>query len=121
MWRWYTLLSFRSSCRHRGVEGQVQAGRNRKDAKVALAREITARFHSLAAARCGRAETFVDRQPGWRAGGVSRCCPRRLARTRAPAGIAALLRQAGPVASGGEGNRLIQMAAGDAGRRRDRR
>jgi tyrosyl-tRNA synthetase len=50
MWRWYELLSSRSAAEIAKLRGEVQAGRNPKDAKVMLAREITTRFHGAAAA-----------------------------------------------------------------------
>ena len=105
MWRWYTLLSFRSLAEIEALKAEVQAGRNPKDAKVALAREITARFHSLAAANAAE-QDFINRSQG----GVPKDIPALalpLGGGGAPIGIAALLRQAGLVASSGEGNRLI--------------
>ena len=50
MWKWYTLLSFKSEAQIAALKAEVEGGRNPKDAKVALAKEITARFHSAAAA-----------------------------------------------------------------------
>src|SRR5947207_9023136 len=50
MWDYYTLLSFRSEADILKLKAEVQAGRNPKDAKVQLAKEITTRFHSAAAA-----------------------------------------------------------------------
>jgi hypothetical protein len=50
MWKWFTLLSFRPETEIAALKREVQGGRNPKDAKVALAREITARFHGAAAA-----------------------------------------------------------------------
>src|SRR5512144_2778505 len=51
MWRWYTLLSFKTQAQIDWLKMEVeQAGRNPRDAKVALAKEITARFHSAQAA-----------------------------------------------------------------------
>src|SRR4051794_16192656 len=42
MWRWYTLLSFKTQAQIDGLKMEVeQAGRNPRDAKVALAKEIT--------------------------------------------------------------------------------
>ncbi len=105
MWRWYTLLSFRSLAEIEALKAEVQAGRNPKDAKVALAREITARFHSLAAADAAE-QDFINRSQG----GVPDDIPvvaLPLGEGGAPVGIGALLRQAGLVASSGEGNRLI--------------
>ncbi len=105
MWRWYTLLSFQSEAQIAALKAEVQAGRNPKDAKVALAREITARFHSLSAADAAE-QDFVNRSKG----GI----PDEIAEMRLPLaegcaalGIAALLKSAGLAASSGEGNRLI--------------
>ena len=50
MWRWYTLLSFRGEAEIARLRAEVEAGRNPKDAKVLLAKEITARFHGAGAA-----------------------------------------------------------------------
>src|SRR5215207_2094323 len=50
MWRWYLLLSFRSEAEIAALKKDVDGGRNPKDAKVMLAKEITARFHSAQAA-----------------------------------------------------------------------
>jgi tyrosyl-tRNA synthetase len=50
MWRWYTLLSFRSEREIASLREMVEGGRNPKDAKVLLAREIVTRFHGSAAA-----------------------------------------------------------------------
>jgi tyrosyl-tRNA synthetase len=105
MWRWYTLLSFRSLADIEALKAEVQAGRNPKEAKVALAREITARFHSLSAADAAE-QDFINRSQG----GVPEDIPELalpLGEAGAPLGIAALLRLAGLAASSSEGNRLI--------------
>ena len=101
MWRWYTLLSFRSLADIAALKTEVEAGRNPKDAKVALAKEITARFHSAAAAEAAE-QDFVNRSKG----GVPDEIP-EISLTGAPLGIAQLLKQAGLAASTSEGNRLI--------------
>jgi len=105
MWRWYTLLSFKSEADIARLKAEVAAGRNPKDAKVALAKEITARFHSAAAAEAAE-QDFNNRARG----GV----PDEIAEVAlplgdggAPVGIGALLKLAGLAASSGEGNRLI--------------
>ena len=49
MWDWYTLVSFKSLAEIAALKAEVAAGRNPKDAKVALAKELTTRFHSAAA------------------------------------------------------------------------
>jgi tyrosyl-tRNA synthetase len=105
MWRWYTLLSFQSEAQIAQLKAEVEAGRNPKDAKVALAKEITARFHSAQAADAAE-QDFINRSKG----GVPDDIPELslpLAEGGAPLGIGALLKAAGLAASNGEGNRLI--------------
>ena len=63
MWKWYTLLSFSSEADIAALKAEVSAGRNPKDAKVALAKEITARFHSAAAADSAE-QDFINRSKG---------------------------------------------------------
>jgi tyrosyl-tRNA synthetase len=101
MWQWYTLLSFKSEAEIAALKKEVEGGRNPKDAKVALAREITARFHSASAADAAE-QDFINRSKG----GVPDEIP-ELTLSGAPLGIAALLKMAGLAASTGEGNRLI--------------
>lgn len=101
MWRWYTLLSFKSMAEIEALKKEVEGGRNPKDAKVMLAKEITARFHSAAAAEAAE-QDFINRSKG----GVPDEIP-ELVLSGAPMGVAALLNAAGLVASNGEGNRLI--------------
>ena len=105
MWRWYTLLSFKSEAFIEALKAEVNAGRNPKEAKVALAKEITARFHSLADADAAE-QDFINRSKG----GI----PETIEEISLPLdaggsglGIAAILKQTGLVASSGEGNRLI--------------
>ncbi|MDO8388559.1 MAG: tyrosine--tRNA ligase [Polaromonas sp.] len=101
MWKWFTLLSFRTEADIAALKKEVEGGRNPKDAKVMLAKEITARFHSAAAADVAE-QDFINRSKG----GVPDEIP-EMALSGAPLGIAALLKMAGLAASTGEGNRLI--------------
>jgi tyrosyl-tRNA synthetase len=101
MWRWYTLLSFRSEAEIASLKAQVEGGRNPKEAKVMLAKEITARFHSAGAADAAE-QDFVNRSRG----GVPDEIP-EITLGGAPLGIAALLKQAGLAPSTSEANRLI--------------
>jgi tyrosyl-tRNA synthetase len=104
MWRWYTLLSFQSEAQIAALKAEVDGGRNPKDAKVALAKEITARFHSAAAADAAE-QDFINRSQG---GIPDQIEERQLALVDGgPWGIAALLKATGLAASSGEGNRLI--------------
>jgi len=104
MWRWYTLLSFQSEAQIAALKAEVDAGRNPKDAKVALAKEITARFHSATAADAAE-QDFINRSQG----GIPSLLEQRQVDLvgGASLGIAALLKAAGLTESSGEGNRLI--------------
>ena len=102
MWRWYTLLSFRSEAEIAALRKEIEGGRNPKDAKVLLAKEITARFHSAQAAEAAE-QDFVNRSKG----GVPDEIP-EVQLSGAPLGIAQLLKQAGLAPSSSEANRLIE-------------
>ena len=101
MWRWYTLLSFRTEAGIAALRKEVEGGRNPRDAKVMLAKEITARFHDAAAADAAE-QDFVNRSKG----GVPDEIP-EVALSGAPLGIAQLLKQANLAPSTSEANRLI--------------
>ncbi|MGE4242219.1 tyrosine--tRNA ligase [Ramlibacter sp.] len=101
MWRWYTLLSFRTEAEIAALRAEVEGGRNPRDAKVMLGKEIAARFHGTAAAEAAE-QDFVNRSRG----GVPDEIP-DVAVTGAPLGIAQLLKQAGLAPSTSEANRLI--------------
>jgi tyrosyl-tRNA synthetase len=105
MWRWYTLLSFKSESEIAALKAEVANGRNPKDAKVALAKEITARFHSAAAAEAAE-QDFINRSKGGVPDDIAQLTL-PLGEGGAALGIAALLKSAGLAASSGEGNRLI--------------
>ena len=101
MWDWYTLLSFKSLAEIAALKAEIAGGRNPKDAKVMLAKEITARFHNAAAADAAE-QDFINRSKG----GVPDEIP-EVALTGAPLGIGALLKQANLAPSTSEANRLI--------------
>ena len=101
MWRWFTLLSFKSMAEIEALKKEVEGGRNPKDAKVMLAKEITARFHSAAAADAAE-QDFINRSKG----GVPDDIP-EVSISGAPMGIGALLKSAGLAPSTTEAGRLI--------------
>lgn len=101
MWRWYTLLSFQSLQAIAALKAEVDGGRNPRDAKVMLAKEITTRFHTPALANAAELD-FVNRSKG----GIPDVIP-ELHLSGAPLGIAVLLKSAGLTASSSEANRLI--------------
>ena len=102
MWRWFTLLSFQSLPDIAKLKAEVEAGRNPRDAKVMLAKEITARFHSVTLADSAE-QDFVNRSKG----GI----PDEIADVHvsgAPLGINALLKNAGLAPSASEAGRLVE-------------
>ena len=102
MWKWFTLLSFKSEAEIAALKAEVDGGRNPKDAKVALAKEITARFHNAAASDSAE-QDFINRSKGGVPDEIA-----EVAVSGAPMGIGALLKAAGLAASGGEATRLIE-------------
>jgi tyrosyl-tRNA synthetase len=103
MWRWYTLLSWRPEGEIAALRREVEAGRNPRGAKVMLAKEITARFHSAAAADAAE-QDFVNRAKG----GIPDDVP-EVALTGAPLAVGNLLKQAGLVPSTSEAMRLVEQ------------
>jgi tyrosyl-tRNA synthetase len=103
MWKWFTLLSFRPEAEIAALKREVDAGRNPKDAKVMLAKEITARFHNATAADA--AEQDFQRRA---AGGVPDEIT-EVALTGAPLGIGHLLKGAGLAPSASEALRLVEQ------------
>jgi tyrosyl-tRNA synthetase len=103
MWKYYNLLSFRSIQDLVQLRAEVEGGRNPRDAKVALAQEIVARFHSHQAAEDALAD-FVNRSKG----GIPDDVP-EVAVQGAPLGLPQLLRQTGLCASSSEAMRMIDQ------------
>ncbi len=102
MWRWYELLSFEPAAAIAKLKAEVEGGRNPKDAKVQLAREITQRFHGAAAADSAQQDFELRAR-----GGI----PDEIAEIslQGEMGIGALLKAAGLVASGSEGLRMVEQ------------
>ncbi|MBL8318583.1 MAG: tyrosine--tRNA ligase [Burkholderiaceae bacterium] len=103
MWRYYTLLSFRPEPELAKLKGEVAAGRNPKDAKVMLAREIVTRFHSASAADAAEHD-FAHRARG----GVPEEID-EVSLAGAPMAIGQLLKQARLAPSTSEALRLIDQ------------
>ncbi|MBV8625260.1 tyrosine--tRNA ligase [Herbaspirillum sp. NPDC087042] len=103
MWRYYDLLSFRSIAEIAAFKADVEAGKNPRDIKVALAQEIVARFHSQQAAEDALAD-FVNRSKG----GIPDDIP-EVSLSGAPLGIGQLLKQANLCASTSEALRMVEQ------------
>ena len=101
MWRYFTLLSFRSMDEIDQLKAECEAGRNPKEAKVLLARELVDRFHGAGASEAA-VEDFELRARG----GV----PDEIEEVKlspAPRGIVAVLRDSGLVPSASEAGRML--------------
>ena len=107
MWRWYDLLSMRTEDEIARLRREVDGGRNPRDAKVALAKELVTRFHSAADADRAEAE-FEARFRGGAA-------PERMPEITLTCGdrdtlaIGALLKQAGLAPSTSEALRNVEQ------------
>jgi tyrosyl-tRNA synthetase len=104
MWRYYELLSFRPEGDIAKLRRECCDGRNPRDAKVALAQEIVARFHGNAAAE----RALTEFEARFRQGAVPEDMP-AVTLTTAGTGlpIAQLAKRAGIVDSTSEALRLI--------------
>ncbi|MDL1861161.1 tyrosine--tRNA ligase [Betaproteobacteria bacterium PRO7] len=107
MWRWYDLLSMRSNDEIAQLKRQAQEGRNPRDIKVLLAKEIVARFHSSRDANLAEFE-FMAR---FRAGAVPNEMPEFsfAAGDKGGIAIAALLKEAGLAPSTSEAIRNVEQ------------
>ena len=101
MWKYFDLLSTRSEADIAGVRAEIAGGRNPRDAKVALANEITSRFHGPKAAEAAAADFDLRAR-----GGI----PEEIEAVTlegAPLGIGAVLKQARLAPSTSEALRLV--------------
>ncbi|SUO94258.1 tyrosine--tRNA ligase [Suttonella ornithocola] len=108
MWRWFTLLSFRSLEEIDALKAEAEAGRNPRDIKFELAQELVARFHDEAAAESAK-EAFINRF-------AKNEIPEDLEEINLSIedeniGIAHLLKNAGLVESTSEALRMIKQGA----------
>jgi len=106
MWRWYDLLSMRAETEIAALKQQAREGRNPRDIKVLLAKEIVARFHSARAAEQAEFE-FMSR---FKFGAIPDDMPAvSIAAGGDGVGIAALLKQAQLAPSTSEAIRNIEQ------------
>jgi tyrosyl-tRNA synthetase len=108
MWRYFELLSFRPLREIVRLRGEAGAGRNPRDIKFELAREIVARFHDAAAAE--RAQRNFTARVSEKA--VPQELPLRVIAVEGSGlRLANLLKEAGLAASTSEANRKIDEGA----------
>ncbi len=108
MWRYFELLSFRTIDDIAGLKKAVDEGKNPRDVKFELAKEIVARFHDDSAADAAQQE-FVSR---FQQGAMPEEMPEvELAGNDGKLGIGHLLKGAGLVSSTSEAFRMIKQGA----------
>ena len=106
MWRYLELLSFQPMNTLRQWKTEVEAGKNPRDVKVALAQEIVARFHSQAAAE----QALEDFEARFKQNAIPDNLPESLIPCGSSGiGIAQLLKQAGLTPSTSEALRMIEQ------------
>jgi len=106
MWRYYDLVSFRPAEDIEQLKNECAQGRNPRDAKVALAQEIVARFHSKNAAD----QALAQFEARFKEGAIPDEMPEMtLHSAGAGMAVAQLAKQAGVVESTSEALRLIQQ------------
>jgi tyrosyl-tRNA synthetase len=106
MWRWFDLLSMRSNDEIAALRQQANDGRNPRDIKVLLAKEIIARFHSARDADAAEFE-FLSR---FKFGAIPENMPECTVQAEAGGvSIAAVLKLAGLAPSSSEAIRNIEQ------------
>jgi len=107
MWRYFELLSFRPLPEIESLKAEVQAGRNPRDVKVELAKEIITRFHDEAAADAAE-QDFIQR---FQKNAIPDDMPEVTLTTDETLAIGHLLKQADLVASTSDAMRMIKQQA----------
>jgi tyrosyl-tRNA synthetase len=105
MWKYITLLSFRTNAEITTSKAEVEAGRNPRDIKVAFAQEIVARFHSQSAAE----HALIDFEARHRGGIPDEMPEVTVQSTDAVITVMQLLKQSGLTPSTGEATRMIEQ------------
>ncbi|KAI5916881.1 tyrosine--tRNA ligase [Thauera sp. 2A1] len=108
MWRYYDLLSFRSTAEIAQLRSEVEGGRNPRDVKVMLAMELVGRFHGQKAAE----EALADFEARFQRNAI----PEDLPEVRVQVGAEGLpvfqvVKQAGLTGSTSEAMRMIEQGA----------
>ncbi|AAZ24461.1 tyrosine--tRNA ligase [Colwellia psychrerythraea] len=108
MWRYYELLSFKPLEEIEGYKTEIENGKNPRDVKIDLAKELIARFHDEAAAQAAHDE-FINR---FQKGALPDDMPELTITTEnGEIAIANLLKDAGLVGSTSDAFRMIKQGA----------
>jgi len=108
MWRYYELLSFKPLAEIEGYKTDIEEGKNPRDVKIDLAKELIARFHDEAAAEAAHQE-FINR---FQKGAMPDEMPElEITAENGEIAIANLLKEAGLVGSTSDAYRMIKQGA----------
>ena len=108
MWRYYDLLSFKPLAAIAALRKSVEEGANPRDIKMGLGVELVDRFHGAGAGERAR-EAFIAQ---FSKGNLPENIPEYTVAVPAEGlPLARVLKEAGLVASNGEGNRMIEQKA----------
>jgi len=108
MWRYYELLSFKPLAEIEAYKADIENGKNPRDVKIDLAKELIARFHDEAAAQAAHDE-FINR---FQKGAMPDEMPEfELTPEGGEIAIANLLKEAGLVGSTSDAYRMIKQGA----------
>ena len=108
MWRYYELLSFKPLAEIENYKTDIEKGKNPRDVKIDLAKELIARFHDESAAQAAHDE-FINR---FQKGAMPDEMPEvELSPEGGDIAIANLLKEAGLVGSTSDAYRMIKQGA----------
>ena len=108
MWRYYELLSFKPLAEIEAYKTDIENGKNPRDVKIDLAKELITRFHDEAAAQAAHDE-FINR---FQKGAMPDEMPEFvLSPESGEIAIANLLKEAGLVGSTSDAYRMIKQGA----------
>ena len=108
MWRYYELLSFKPLAEIEGYKAEIENGKNPRDVKIDLAKELITRFHDEAAAQAAHDE-FINR---FQKGALPDDMPElTITAENGEIAIANLLKEAGLVTSTSDAFRMIKQGA----------
>ncbi len=108
MWRYFDLLSFKPIAEIEGYKTDIEQGKNPRDVKIDLAKELITRFHNEAAAQAAHDE-FINR---FQKGAMPDEMPEvELTSEDGTIAIANLYKDAGLAASTSEAMRMIKQGA----------
>ena len=108
MWRYYELLSFKPLEVIEGYKAEISEGKNPRDVKIDLAKELIARFHNEDAAQAAHDE-FINR---FQKGALPDDMPElTITPENGEIAIANLLKEAGLVGSTSDAFRMVKQGA----------